>query len=554
MFAGVHLNFPRYGNAPVRPFIPGTDDDRYTLGCGWISEFDVCASGQTTDPHEAAGLYEAYPGACDEPPTNPQPTFAPTMMPTAALASVIRDAPELRCGDSVRGTTVGGTNYFGFAESVDVIYQLELDQPQTVTVTTCGSVYGERNEIDTVLMVYDAAGLTPDTVAIARNDDHANIVGNHCIWDRDNLASAVQVTLQPGVYAIVVEAYAYGAGAFNLTIDCLEGRYVNFNQGDGPWAFRQANYGNSYVRTAHECYLGGQGTGIVAGERLLWRIMPVFNGWHAVVVAHHDSGGGAEGCNCKVLSATTDFRGPDPDFSHANSNNMLFRIYRDPSNPDRYAFLSRLDGFGYLASRNVGEQDITLSYVWTFEQFPTPASCGVQQGGPFHGASLELTSSTCHVAHQAVSSLWCHLPTCETSADLGTRTPPLTLNQFDAGASTHQTECGGGRRFSRQTEDLQDDLDPSSGSGDGEVPTGSRTGDAAEVMVHVTLQPGDTLVISFTNDHHNQNAGMHQLAWGGECPGNHVVACSQDDDEVMRWTNDQATAQTVWYVVDGDGW
>ena len=214
----------------------------YTLACGWNSEFDVCASGHITDPQEAAGLHEAYPGACNAPPTDPQPTFEPTAMPTAALASVIRDAPELRCGDSVVGTTVGGTHYFGFASSLDVVYRLELDQPQTVTVTTCGGGYGDRNEIDTVLMVYDAAGLTPDSIAIARNDDHANNVANHCDWARDGLASAVQVTLPPGVYAVVVEAYAYGAGAFNLTMDCLEGRYVSFDESDGPWAFRQANY------------------------------------------------------------------------------------------------------------------------------------------------------------------------------------------------------------------------------------------------------------------------------------------------------------------------
>ena len=44
---------------------------------------------------------------------------------------------------------------------------------------------------------------------------------------------------------------------------------------------------------------------------------------------------------------------------------------------------------------------------------------------------------------------------------------------------------------------------------------------------------------------------VHETRWGGACPGNIPVDCTDDpNDEVHVWSNDQTSAQPVYFLVD----
>ena len=50
-----------------------------------------------------------------------------------------------------------------------------------------------------------------------------------------------------------------------------------------------------------------------------------------------------------------------------------------------------------------------------------------------------------------------------------------------------------------------------------------------------------------TNDYDSR----HQTAWGGDCPGTTVVACTDDPDTSRHsWINDQGSVQRVYFVID----
>eukprot|EP01050_Picozoa_sp_SAG11_P026781 SAG11_NODE_6539_length_1292_cov_2.891869_2_plen_192_part_00 len=90
--------------------------------------------------------------------------------------------------------------------------------------------------------------------------------------------------------------------------------------------------------------------------------------------------------------------------------------------------------------------------------------------------------------------------------------------------------------FSGSTTDGRDDFDLSCG------------GNGQESVFGVELAPGDSITIGMDS---NTYDSRHQTAWGGDCPGDNVVQCTDDPDTLSHsWTNDQGSVQNVYFVVD----
>jgi hypothetical protein len=88
--------------------------------------------------------------------------------------------------------------------------------------------------------------------------------------------------------------------------------------------------------------------------------------------------------------------------------------------------------------------------------------------------------------------------------------------------------------FTGDTSDSDDNYDLSCG------------GHGNDAIFSILLHRGHSLDIGMDL---NSYDSRHETSWGGRCPGQNIVAC-QDDDTRSQWTNDQGSAQTVFFVVE----
>ena len=103
---------------------------------------------------------------------------------------------------------------------------------------------------------------------------------------------------------------------------------------------------------------------------------------------------------------------------------------------------------------------------------------------------------------------------CAVAVDLSTSVSPLQATTVGAD-NTHATSCGG---------------------------------NGNEVIFTIALQAGGILDIGMDSNGYDSR---HETRWGGVCPGDNVVTCTDDPDTRRhRWTNDQAAAQPVYFIVD----
>ena len=73
-------------------------------------------------------------------------------------------------------------------------------------------------------------------------------------------------------------------------------------------------------------------------------------------------------------------------------------------------------------------------------------------------------------------------------------------------------------------------------------------GNGKEAIFYLQLQPWETLDIGMTE---NDYDSRHETSWGGTCPGQHIVACTDNPDTGRhQWTNQQGAPQNVFFVVD----
>ena len=103
---------------------------------------------------------------------------------------------------------------------------------------------------------------------------------------------------------------------------------------------------------------------------------------------------------------------------------------------------------------------------------------------------------------------------CDYSTDLLNTTSPLS-GTTSGGSDTHGLSCGGAGN---------------------------------EAMFEAVLQPGEAIDIGMDS---NAYDSRHETRWGGDCPGDNVVTCTDDPDTRRhRWINDQREPQTVFFAID----
>merc|ERR1711963_166505 len=52
----------------------------------------------------------------------------------------------------------------------------------------------------------------------------------------------------------------------------------------------------------------------------------------------------------------------------------------------------------------------------------------------------------------------------------------------------------------------------------------------------------------------NDYDSVHETRWGGDCPGENIVACTDDPDtKAHRWVNQQGQSQRVYVIIDAYG-
>ena len=127
------------------------------------------------------------------------------------------------------------------------------------------------------------------------------------------------------------------------------------------------------------------------------------------------------------------------------------------------------------------------------------------------------------------------------SCDAPGRPPPPSPSP----TPTSSGVCNGGR-----VSDLARLRSPLSGdtSGSGDNYEMSCGGAGNETIFSIELQPGQSIDIGMDS---NTYDSRHETSWGGDCPGQTVVACTDDPDTVRhQWTNDQGRAQNVFFVID----
>lgn len=103
---------------------------------------------------------------------------------------------------------------------------------------------------------------------------------------------------------------------------------------------------------------------------------------------------------------------------------------------------------------------------------------------------------------------------CGAATDLSTVSTPY-LGTTKTGMNTHATSCGG--------------------SGN-------------EQILYIDVPPDFTLNIGMSS---NSYDSTHETRWGGACPGNNLVKCTDDPDtEEHVWNNDQGAVQRAYFIID----
>jgi len=163
---------------------------------------------------------------------------------------------------------------------------------------------------------------------------------------------------------------------------------------------------------------------------------------------------------------------------------------------------------------------------------------------------------------------------CDTALDLSTQTSPLSLSTLGA-PNTHGTSCGclgwkqtggcdpDGPRESGNDQGCTTTIESGwsgfcdCGSGrkameKGCDPAQYNTCEVAcsgnEKIFYVEVLPGGELTIGMTS---NTYDSRHETRWGGSCPGDNPIACTDDPDTLQHsWTNTQGSTQTAFFIVD----
>ena len=73
-------------------------------------------------------------------------------------------------------------------------------------------------------------------------------------------------------------------------------------------------------------------------------------------------------------------------------------------------------------------------------------------------------------------------------------------------------------------------------------------GAGPERIFYLDMKPGDTLTIAQIS---NQFDSVHQLAYGGSCPGTNSIDCTDDPDtQSSSWTNYFDAVERVYFMID----
>jgi hypothetical protein len=81
------------------------------------------------------------------------------------------------------------------------------------------------------------------------------------------------------------------------------------------------------------------------------------------------------------------------------------------------------------------------------------------------------------------------------------------------------------------------------------LPSCTSSGQAGDVAMMYTLAPGSTFRLRQTTNNYDS---VHELRYGGDCPGEYSVRCFDDPDlDMVQWTNGGAEAENVYYIQTG---
>jgi hypothetical protein len=78
---------------------------------------------------------------------------------------------------------------------------------------------------------------------------------------------------------------------------------------------------------------------------------------------------------------------------------------------------------------------------------------------------------------------------------------------------------------------------------------GAGNAGAKDIIFTIAVPPGAT--VTFAQSSNNYDS-VHELRYGGTCPGSNYVQCVDDPDlTAVSWTNNASSAQPVYYVQSG---
>ena len=78
---------------------------------------------------------------------------------------------------------------------------------------------------------------------------------------------------------------------------------------------------------------------------------------------------------------------------------------------------------------------------------------------------------------------------------------------------------------------------------------GAGSAGAKDMIFTLSVPPGATIWFEQSSNNYDS---VHELRYGGECPGSNYVSCVDDPDlTAVSWTNTASSAQPVYYVQSG---